>query len=158
VNLLRKNSAGEVEFDAYFEYIRSVRTRMSDKAYSFASNFDHYRLDSRVSLHDAWVQSFQVSEVALGERRQTRKLAIELTLLGPYHNSVLRLSYSDVRSYTTDVRVEDAGNIAHGDIAMHELIVDLETGNLRHEIQFATGSIFRIECGDIEFQELPLSS
>jgi hypothetical protein len=158
LNLLKKNKDGEIDFDAYFEYIRSLRTTMSASAFAFASNFDHYRLDSRVSLHDAWVQSIHISEVALGERRQTRKLAIELHLLGPYHNSILRLSYSNVKSYAADVRAEDAGSIAHGDIAMHELTIDRETKVLRHEIQFASGSTLRIECGDLEFQELPLSS
>jgi hypothetical protein len=158
VKLLKKNNNGEIEFDAYFEYIRSLRMSMSVSAFAFASNFDHYRMDSRVSLHDAWVQSLHVLEVAVGDRRQTRKLAIELHLLGPYHNSVLRLSYSEVRSYAADVRAEDVGSIAHGDISMHELTVDPETKVLSHEIQFVSGSTLRIECGDLEFEELPLSS
>lgn len=158
MKLLKKNRNGEIEFDAYFEYIRSLRGTLSASAFAFASNFNHYRMDSRVSLHDAWVQSLHVSEVAHGERRQIRKLAIELNLLGPYHNSVLRLTYSDVRGYAANVRAEDAGSVAHGDIAMHELTVDLETQVLSHEIQFASGSILQVDCGDLEFQELPLSS
>jgi hypothetical protein len=158
MRLLKKNSAGEIEFDAYFEYIRSLRTTMSANAYAFASNFDHYRMDSRVSLHDAWVQSLHVSEVASGERRQIRRLAIELCLLGAYHDNVLRLWYSDVVSYTADVRAEAAGSIAHGDVAMHELSAGQAGTVLSHEILFASGSTLRMECHDLKFEVSPLSS
>ena len=67
---------GMVRWDAYFEYLKSVRTYFSPELYAYASNWEHYSLDSKDSLHDAWF---------LGIHFRYLKNELTLELLGPQH-------------------------------------------------------------------------
>jgi len=64
--------------------------------YAFASHTDHFNLDSRSSLHDAWLEALTVRETASDERKQIRQLEIQVCLFGPYHDRRVHLNYTGV--------------------------------------------------------------
>jgi len=44
---------GVTHFESYFEYLKSMKDKMPSHVYQFASDYNHYSLDSHSSLHDA---------------------------------------------------------------------------------------------------------
>jgi hypothetical protein len=144
---IRTDSNG-THFDEYFEYIQSIRTRLPEHVYEFASNFDHYNLSSRLSLHDAWLSSIEVREPGKGERRENRNTEISLCLLGPHHDRRITLEYREVQAYTLLSQTVQAG---HGDLLIHEVRIS-DSGFLVHEIQFVRGNVV-IECKDFEHRQ-----
>src|SRR5262249_19569328 len=45
-----------IDFDRYSAYVESIRTRLPSHVYAFASNPCYFDLNSRSSLHDAWLE------------------------------------------------------------------------------------------------------
>ncbi len=64
------------------------------------SNPGHFNLDSRSSLHDAWLETLTIRETASGERKQIRQLEVHVRLLGPYHDRWIHLNYAGVTQYS----------------------------------------------------------
>ena len=63
---------------AYFdEYLESVRDRLPNSAFDFASASWRRDEDHR-NLHDAWVESLTIRELSSGDRRELRQLEIEV--------------------------------------------------------------------------------
>ena len=145
-----------IDFDRYRRYIDSVRSQLPEHVYSFASNPEHFNLESPSSLHDAWLESLIVRERASGERAQIRQLEIQLSLLGPRHDRWIQLRYSGVTQYSfhtadksSELRFE---HTAHGDLIAHEIRVR-PSGALVHEVVFERGTTFLIECHNLKYWE-----
>jgi hypothetical protein len=152
MRFLTPTEDGTINFDKYFEYIRSIRSKLSPSAYAFSSNYDHYSLDSRRSLHDAWVRSIDIQEIGSGDRQQIRGVGIRLSLLGPYHDHLLTISYEDVTTYSFSAgTASDPLKNGHGDIHVHELLL-LDTGYLQHELMFTARTSFMVVCRDLQFE------
>lgn len=140
-----------VALDTYFRYIGSVRAQLTPSAYAFASDLEHYRLGSRHSLHDALVRKIEIGDAATSLRGVRGPLMIRLSLLGPYHDCVMQLTYKRVTEYAITGRDSKAANLGiHGDIRRHELHA-CEKGLMEHEIQFNSGTSLRVVCGDLKF-------
>jgi len=142
----------------YRDYLELVRERMPRSAFEFATAPWRYSPEVR-SLHDSWVDSLIIRELALGNRHEIRSLQIQVRLLGPYHDGMTTLSYRDVRSYSLDTPYEflspplDAG---HGDWLCDEVRLS-QRAHVLHEIEFSRGTRWLIECEDIEWNWEPFS-
>ena len=127
---------GVVSWDAYFEYLSSVRSDFPAELYSYAANRQHYSPDGRNSLLGAWLIGVQ-----LGYRAQD----VVLAFLSAWHDRKHVLTYTGVESYAVNIEVEySAGD---RDIVAHEF--RLEDGLVTHEIGFSTGKIVRITCRNV---------
>ena len=113
--------------------------------------------DSRCP-HDAWVEFLNIFEDASGTRKQNRTVNIKLRLLGSFHNGYLELSYSNVAHYriTGGGIAGDHGHDGHGDWYVDDLHLS-ETGRVVHDILFARGHLWSIECDEIMVEWQPFS-
>jgi hypothetical protein len=147
---------GEIDWFEYEKYLHSIRAKLPEHIYAFASNINHFNLESHSSLHDAWLESMVVNEVATGERNEIRKLEVKLTLLGPFHDRRIHLHYTGVAQYSFNAPPKHGPSryqyIAHGDLFTHEIRLGHE-GLFIHELLFERDAIFLIECSDIRHSE-----
>jgi hypothetical protein len=148
---------GIAMFDQYYDYIESIKSRLPKHVYDFASNDKYYNLTDHSSLHDAWLEYFNIREIAEGDRSNIRRIEIESSYLGSFHDCRIDIIYKDVQSFSINtLRPPLSSNVgAHGDLTFHEL--RLENSNiLVHEIIYSTGSIYIIKCHDIIHNEVSI--
>ena len=145
-----------IDYTRYSAYVATIQKMIPAHVYSFASDSRHFDLDSHSSLHDAWLESLTVREVASGERKEIRRMEIAICLLGPFHDRRIHLHYSGVSLYTFDSpphygeqKLEDT---AHGNLFTHEIRLGHDD-LLIHELLFENGSTFLIECSDLRHSE-----
>lgn len=141
------------KWEDYHEYLESLRDRMPQAAFEFATAPWHYDNKDSRGLHDSWVNSLAIIEPAQGENSEVRSLEIELRLFGPYHDGITILKYYGVHSYSLDSSLPPnhprATQIGHGDLLIDEIRLT-EEGKVLHEIEFDRGSRWIIVCADIE--------
>lgn len=142
-----------IEFYPYLEYLESIKHKLAPHVFDFASNPEHYSLESHSSLHDAWLDYAKVIETATGDRMENRAVEIELRFLGPFHDRRIYLEYKDVSAYEFKVANSNRG---HGDLWTHELQIDND-GNLVHELAYIEGGSMKITCRDLHHREEPYS-
>lgn len=118
------NLTGEVTWDAYFDYLRSIRDRFPAALYSYAIDWEHYSLDGKNSLHDAWLVSVQIGY---------RNREIILEFLGARQDRKHIFTYSEVEQYRIDLEV--TYNRGDRDVLAHEFTMD--DRRLVHEIVFS---------------------
>ncbi len=99
--------------------------------------------------HDAWLESVELSETTEGERRETRKTAITVRLLGAYHDGHIFFRYSDVSSFAIGSPSSGRGL---GDWLEDRYSLSA-VDSLRHEITWCLGpdskSFWYLEAGRI---------
>ena len=153
--LVRADAVRGADFEGYWRYLESVRHALPDHVFRFAIDPRHYDLTSGESLHDAWLDSVAIQEETSGDRREMRLAAIDIGLLGPFHDRRIHLRYRGVRAYHFEMP-EDASarytHTAHGDLLMHEVRLGLQ-GGLIHELQFERRGTWRIECDDFMHEQ-----
>ena len=158
-HILNSETSG-IDFDRYRVYVESISSNLPAHVYAFASNPSYFNLDSRSSLHDAWLEKLTVRETGNGERRQIRQLEIQLCLFGPYHDRWIHLNYTGVTQYSflTPPKYGEPkySQTAHGDLFTHEIRLGHD-GLLLHELLFERGSALLIECADITHSEEMIS-
>lgn len=145
-------------FDAYRAYLNSVRDKLPDSAFSFASAAWHYDAQDSRCPHDSWVEELIVNEPSSGEQSERRGLEIRLRLLGAYHDGHIELTYPNVLGYSLmkpGQHHAPGRQHGHGDWLIDEVRLS-EQGGVLHEIAFSHGSHWQIECDDIEYRWLPL--
>jgi hypothetical protein len=145
-------------FAAYQDYLQSIRQKLPTATYEFAIADSHYNPEAHECPHDSWVESLNVSEPSSGERWQYRSIAINLRLLGAYHDGHINLEYREVRSYSLQTpatfKMPPLG-VGHGDWLTDEIRLS-ERGLVLHEIEFSRGSTWLIECEDIFYEWQPI--
>ncbi|HEY8025252.1 MAG TPA: hypothetical protein VIF60_11835 [Burkholderiaceae bacterium] len=153
--ILDKNTGG-INFGPYLEYLNSITDSLPPHVYAFASDSRHYDLQSHSSLHDAWLETFNIGENANGATKQIRQIEIRMCLLGPFHDLKIHLHYLGVERYFLDAPARTGeirfAHIGHGDLLAHEIRLGLD-GLLIHELQFERGGTILIECKDILHSE-----
>ena len=127
---------GEYTWDAYFEYLRSIRGRLPEVLYSYASNWEHYSLDGTNSLHDAWLISVQIG---------FRNREVTLEFLGSRHDRKHVFSYLGVEEYRIDLNV--TYKQGDRDALAHEFTVDDRW--IVHEIVFSNMKSIAIRATNI---------
>jgi hypothetical protein len=138
----------------YHAYLAAQRERFPASAYALATAPSHYDHNDPRCPHDAWVETLLIAEAAEGERQQFRSLGITLRLLGAYHDGHIQLTYDTVQAYTLHKPI--ANVLAHSDWLVDELRLS-EQGQVVHEIVFASGARWLIECADIRYEWQPLN-
>ena len=158
-HIVNSETAG-MDWTRYSRYVESIRDRLPADVFAFASDSRYFDLSSHSSLHDAWLESLTVREVASGERQEIRGMEIAISLLGPFHDRRIRLHYTGVTRYTFgapprygEPRYE---HTAHGDLITHEIRLGRD-GLLVHELLFERDATFLIECSDIRHSEERIS-
>ena len=155
---LVSDRVGGIDFESYRRYLASVRDQLPEAAYAFASDARHFDLTSRRSLHDAWLDSVTIREDASGSRHEIRRLAIDVVLLGPFHDRRIHLRYRGVHAYRFDVSAGEGirfTHTAHGDLLMHELRLR-PGGGVVHELVFEREGNLLIECEDFSHDQVML--
>ena len=93
-------SGGVWDHSPYWQYLESVRGRMPEHLFEFASDPRNHNLDDPNGLHDAWLEYWRISELPkLEGRNKDRRLQIEACFLGPRHDRHIHLTYGDVQQY-----------------------------------------------------------
>ncbi len=138
---------GPVEYGRYTAYLATIRHRLPANVYEFASSPANFELGSHSSLHDAWLESFSITEPAGGERNELRSIDIRSSYLGPFHDKRILINYIDVVSYSIQTppgfRLPPSYRTGHGDLITHE--IRLQDDDLMiHELLFSRGSVFEI--------------
>jgi hypothetical protein len=129
-------STGAVRWDAYFDYLKTVRAQFSPELYAYASDWKHYSLDSKDSLHDAWV---------LGINFPYRGKEVVLELLGPHRDRKHVLKYVGVSACVVNFDIE----YRHGDrdVLAHEFRIEKDL--VVHEIALAGANSITVTSKDI---------
>jgi hypothetical protein len=151
--LLSEDKRGDARFDAYGEYLESIRDRLPASAYAFAAAPWHYDFSDRRCPHDSWVESLTVGEPSSGERRQRRGVEIAARLLGAYHDGHILLTYKAVHGYLLKSPNDYASpplDAGHGDWLADEIRLS-DGGLVLHEVEFSRGSRWVIECEDMTY-------
>ena len=158
-HIVNSETAG-MDWTRYSRYVESIRDRLLAHVFAFASDSRYFDLSSHSSLHDAWLESLTVREVASGERQEIRRMEVAISLLGPFHDRRIHLHYTGVTRYTFgapprygEPRYE---HTAHGDLITHEIRLGRD-GLLVHELLFERDATFLIECSDIRHSEERIS-
>ena len=76
-------------FTKYFEYLRSVESRLPASARQFAMAPWHYDQQDHRCPHDSWLEALTISEPSSGVRCEIRSINILIRLLGAYHDGYL---------------------------------------------------------------------
>jgi hypothetical protein len=136
-------------WQAYHGYIESERHRLPAEVVEFALATWHYDPQDHRSLHDSWIEHLIVREQPASEPGR-RQLEIVIQLLGPYHDGITTLHYSDVRQYEVSWPFATAGNSrdGHGDWLTDEIHV-ADDDYVVHTILFASGARWTIACKTI---------
>jgi hypothetical protein len=129
-------TTGEVTWDAYFAYLRSIRDRFPAELYAYAIDWGHYSLDGVDSLHDSWLGSVQIGY---------RNREITLEFLGARHDRKHCFTYAEVDQYRMDLEV--TYKRGDRDVLMHEFTMN--EGRLVHEIVFSNKSAISINAATI---------
>ena len=129
----------------YWAYLKSVEGVMPGSLHAFASNPENHDLTSPNSLHDASLRCWKVTEPALPP---DATVEIDIELLGPQWDRLIRLWYGEVISYTVDespaVADQEGVRRGHGDLLVHELRM-AEDDSFRHELVFSSGTVFLVQ-------------
>src|SRR5215813_13322025 len=126
---------------AYHDYSKSIRENLPPAVYDFAAAAWHYD-DGARGLHDSWLESLSISELASGERSQHRAIEIQVRLLSAYHDRRIELIYDGVRNYSLETSPEykspPTRKTGHGDWLIDEIRLS-ERNLVLHEIEFSSG-------------------
>jgi hypothetical protein len=137
----------------YEEYIESVRDLMPPGAMKLALSAEWYDFRCHHCPHDASLQEFKITvgATASGPKRENSG---ELKLLGAYHDRLLLLHYPRLMSFNIQASALNGGL---GEWRYDEFRLST-SGNLLHEIEWASGARWLIEADDIEFQWQPFEA
>jgi hypothetical protein len=141
-------------FERYRDHVKSVKDAFPPSAYSLATSDWYFNFEDHRCPHDAWLESFHLTEPASGKRQEIRTLSLDIRLLGAYHDGYIELRYPRVFGYRLNL---DTGQRGHGDWRYDELRLS-DRGRLTHEIEWRDGGRWLIEASDLEFRWLPFSA
>ncbi len=80
-------------YQRYNEYLKSLRDKLPDAAFAFATAPWHYNPQDPRCPHDAWLEHLKIEELAPNQEDvQHRYVAIHARLLGAYHDRYIELS------------------------------------------------------------------
>jgi hypothetical protein len=139
-------------FARYREYLRQREAQFPPNAFALATSDWYGAFTDHRAPHDGWLRRASFEESERGDRREIRRLALRLTLLGAYHDLELEFFYPQVFAYRFE---GDGVERGQGDWLYDEFRL-ADNGHLLHEIQWRgvpTGSrgTWLIESDDVVF-------
>jgi hypothetical protein len=137
------------DHSAYWTYLASVKDVMAQHMFGFASDPANHNLDSPNSLHDAWLERWNIIECG-HEKNATHTVKIEARLLGPHHDRTINLIYLGVEEFEIVYpgRKDEGARMAHGDLLVHELRMATQFVYV-HELVFSSGAVFLVQFRDL---------
>ncbi len=135
----------------YWSYIDAAKIQMPPHIGEFASNEENHDLKNPNSLHDAWLESWNIVELPAAAGSKKRVVRVEAKFLGPRHDRYIFLTYSGVSRYEMECneQTDNPYPHSHGDVLAHELIM-LSQDKFSHEIVFSTGAQFYIHFSNLD--------
>ena len=109
---------------------------MSSELYDYAARWEHYSIDGKNSLHDAWLVTAKFAY---------REKQLVLEFLGPQHDRKLSFEYLGVSLYAFDLNVQFKQG--DGDVLTHEFRVEHEI--VTHEIAFLNGRTITVKAQNV---------
>jgi hypothetical protein len=139
---IQPHARGGHDHTQYWAYLESARLQISPHIFAFASNPENHDLTSPNSLHDSWLESWNVEEIS--DEARKRSIQIRAKLLGSRHDRQIHLTYGHVRHHSI---VSEGKSAGHGDLLIHEMRL-AEPGWYIHELLFSEGSTFLVAFRD----------
>ena len=139
---IQPHARGGYDHTQYWAYLDLVRLQMSPHIFAFANDPENHDLTSPNSLHDSWLENWNVEEIS--DEARKRSIRIGAKFLGSRHDRHIHLTYGHVRRHSI---VCDGQSTKHGDLLVHEMRL-AEPGWYTHELLFSEGSIFLVEFQD----------
>ncbi|HMW02814.1 MAG TPA: hypothetical protein PLL06_16100 [Acidobacteriota bacterium] len=139
------------QWKAYHHHLQQIAKKLRPATREFALAEWHYDPTDHRCPHDAWLEGITLREIAGDEDKQHRRLQLSIRLLGAYHDGYLELTYDGVISYCLDfpaIDLRSRPNQGHGDWLVDEIRFS-DRGKVLHEIEWAHGPRWYIECDDI---------
>ena len=121
----------------YERHLEGIAARLPDETREFALAAWYRNPGHHDCPHDAWLLDLDVKARA----GRHDKLDVELTLLGAYHDRILRFRYSGVSELKLEVSGAGASKV--GDWVWDEFDIAGQ-GGVSHEIQWMFGPPWRI--------------
>jgi len=147
------HSRGGYDHALYWDYLESVREQMPSHIFEFASNTENHDLTSPNSLHDSWLESWNIQERADPATREYRSIQIDARFLGSRWDRYVHLTYKNVGRYEISspegFAQPPSHKTGHGDLLVHEMRI-VRDGLFAHELIFSRGSTFLVEFSDFE--------
>jgi hypothetical protein len=144
-------------WEAYKNHLDLIQEKLPLKTRDFVLTDWYYNTHDPRCPHDAWVEHASLKEDATGDRRQIRKINLEVRLLGAWHDGHIDFIYRDVKAYSLK-RPENVwlppDNTGHGDWLYDEVRLSADN-RIVHEIAFANKAEWLIECLEIEYKWIP---
>jgi hypothetical protein len=141
-------------FRRYREYLTAHAESFPPSAYSLATSDWFYDVGDHRCLHDAWLESFTMTEPLAGSLNERRIVSLRIKLLGAYHDGVIELHYPRVYGYRVEL---NNGELGHRDWRYDEFRLS-DRGRLIHEIEwYHSGALARwsVEADDVFFSWQP---
>lgn len=142
--------------DRYLAYLRSIEGKIPPDAHAYAAADWHWDAHDHRCPHDAWIEFVTVQELSRGERSEIREIAVKARALGAYHDGHFEITYSGVTSHCIELPTKSF-QTGYGDWLTDEVRL-ADNGKVVHEVLFASGGHWLIECADLRHQWLPLDS
>jgi hypothetical protein len=143
----------------YWRYLESVKHLMPAHVFAFAARSENHDLSSPNSLHDSWLEYWNITETTASEDRRARSIQISACLLGATHDRRIYLTYKNVAGYSVENPQEFAlpptARTGHGDLLIHELRIVRERV-FAHELLFSRGTTFLVEFTEFEHCVRPM--
>ena len=141
-----------IAWKRYTEYLDRIENELPASARAFARASWHYDPMHHWDLHDSWVEELSIQETRRHDERSSRDIAIRLRLLGAYHDGHTTLTYTGVRRY--ELMLDSATSVwphlGHDDLLVDEIRLS-DHKLVVHEILFASGARWVIECADLHY-------
>ncbi len=150
-------------FQAYREYILSIRNDLPKDTYEFAIADWHYDPATSQCPHDSWLESLSLSE-SINNTQSDKRINIDLLLLGAYHDGNISLRYEGVVFYELEkilkidqeIVNEQVRRGTHGDWLIDEISLS-DGGVVIHDIEFANDARWIICCENIIYEWIPFT-
>ena len=134
-------------------HVARIRLQLPPGARAYVEVPWHYDTNDPRCPHDAWVEQLVLREPARGDRRERRRIDLEVRLLGAYHDGFLTFQYRNVVAYRLEqpnTRAERPFRalVGHGDWLTDDIGLSPD-GFATHEVLFRHDGRWYIECEDL---------
>lgn len=142
---------GFTRFDDYFAHLGAIESKLPLQLAEFATDVQRYSLNSDVTLHDSWLQAFQISKSYVD--RDLVSTTVRIELLQAKHTHSIHLEYGGVTSITFSADPA-AWPLSPVDLLTHEFDV-VGDGEFQHYMQFDREVWLALRFQTFAFRDVP---
>lgn len=147
-NFLHTGKLGGMDFNRYFDYLAlpTTQAKLSSQLQAFFNPVERYDLNSKITLHDAWLLGFSLNSKF---PKQYDTTDFKLELMQAFHEQEIILRYKNVSQYQM-IAMSQTILGQPRDLLWHELTV-LENG-FRHLMEFDEYCYIEVIFSDFSFE------